>query len=259
MAIANKHLFDKSKTSITNGTITMSTAKTSIIFVAGAWHTEFHVQPILPYLEADGYRVVPVKLRTSGRHDPLPTIQDNIEHIRDVLKAEINAGYRVCLLGHSVSGQSVAAAGSEFLATATSEEKARLVHIIFIACFLNAIRATEGAQWYTIDYTTLWATVNHAYESFYNDMAPEDAQPYVAALDCNRGQMPPENIPDLWKTQVKGTYFLCRKDKAIPPHFQALEAEENGMRLVELDMDHCPFVSKPRELAEELHRALQAE
>ena len=235
----------------------MSTTKTSIIFVAGAWHTEFHIQPITPYLEAYGYRVVPVKLRTSGRHDPSPTVQDNIKQIRDILKAEINAGYGVCLLGHSVSGQSVAAAASEFLASATTEERSRLVHIIFIACFLNAIRACEGAQWYTIDFATMWTTLNLAYESFYNTMSPEAAEPFVAALDSNLAQMPPENIPDLWKTQVKGTYFLCRKDKAIPPERQRPEAEENGMRLIELEMDHCPFVSQPKELTEELHKVLQ--
>lgn len=236
----------------------MSRTETSIIFVAGAWHTEFHMKPITPHLESYGYRVVPVKLPTSGHHDPPPTIQDNIEHIRGILQAEIDAGYRVCLVGHSLSGQSVAAAASAFLAGATAEEKSRLVHIIFIACFLNAIRATEGAQWYTIDFTTMWATVDHAYEAFYNDMSPEAAEPFVAALDSNLAQMPPENIPDLWKTQVKGTYFLCRKDKAIPPDRQVPEAEESGMRLVELDMDHCPFVSKPKELAEEVHKALQA-
>jgi pimeloyl-ACP methyl ester carboxylesterase len=232
--------------------------KTSIIFVAGAWHTEFHVQPIIPYLEAYGYRVVPVKLRTSGNHAPPPTIQDNIKHIGEILKAEIDAGYRVGLLGHSVSGQSVAAAASEFLATATAEERSRLFHIIFIACFLNAIRATEGAQWFTIDFATMQATVESPYESFYNNMSPEAAEPFVAALGSNRAQMPPENIPDLWKTLVKGTYFLCRNDKAVPPDRQRPEAEENGMHLVELDMDHCPFVSQPKELIEELHKVLQA-
>jgi pimeloyl-ACP methyl ester carboxylesterase len=236
----------------------MSTTKTSIIFVAGAWHTEFHIQPIVPYLETYGYRVVPVKLRTSGRHDPPSTVQDtNIKQIKDILKAEIDAGYRVCLLGHSVSGQSVAAAASEFLSAATAEEKSRLVHIIFIACFLNTARAIEGAQWYTIDLTTMCMTVNSAYESFYNTMSPKAAEPFVAALDSNRRQRPLDNIPDLWKTQVKGTYFLCKKDKAVPPERQRPEAEENGMRLIELDMDHCPFVSRPKELTEELHKVLQ--
>lgn len=202
--------------------------------------------------------MVPIKLRTSGQHDPPATIEDNIAHIREILQAEIDAGHRVCLVGHSVSGQSVAAVASEFLASATAEEKSRLFHIVFIACFINAIRATEDAQWYTIDFATMLATVEALYEAFYNNMTREAAEPFVATLDSNRAQMPPDNIPDLWKTQVKGTYFLCKKDNAIPPERQRPEAEESDMRLVEIDMDHCPFVSQPKEFSEELHKALQA-
>ena len=65
-------------------------------------------------------------------------------------------------------------------------------------------------------------------------------------LDSNRAQLPPENISNLWKTQVKGTYFLCRKNMAIPPDLQRPEAKENGMELIELNMDHVPFVSQPK-------------
>ncbi|KAL5349230.1 hypothetical protein ACLOAV_005518 [Pseudogymnoascus australis] len=233
-------------------------AKTSIIFVAGGWHTEFHLQPITPYLEAYGYRVVPVKLRTSGHCDPPPSIKANVTHIRAILQAEIDAGHRVCLVGHSVSGQSVALAANEFLGSASAKESARLVHVIFISCFLNAARATEGSTWFTIDFATMDATVASPYEVFYNSMTPTAAAPFVAALDANRAEMPPEDVGDLWRTRVNGTYFLCRNDKAISPERQRLEAEECGMTLVEIEMDHCPFVSQPREFAEELHKALQA-
>lgn len=233
-------------------------AKTSIIFVAGGWHTEFHVQPITPYLESYGYRVVPVKLPTSGHSDPPPSISANVTHIRGFLQAEIDAGYNVCLVGHSVSGQSVAIAANEFLTCASAEESAKLVHIVFISCFLNAVRATEGLTWYTIDFATMTATVPAPYEAFYNGMSAEAAAPFVAALDANRAEMPPDDVGNLWKTRVKGTYFLCRNDKAIPPERQRLEAEDCGMKLVEIDMDHCPFVSQPGEFAEELHKALQA-
>ncbi|OBT49354.1 hypothetical protein VE00_00400 [Pseudogymnoascus sp. WSF 3629] len=231
-------------------------AKISIIFVAGGWHTEFHLQPITPYLEAYGYRVVPVKLPTSGHHDPPPSIQANVTHIRAILQTEIDAGYSVCLVGHSVSGQSVALAANEFLASASAEESVRLVHIIFISCFLDGIRATEGSTWFTIDFATMDATVASPYEVFYNSMSPEAAAPFVAALDSNRAEMPPD-VGDLWRTKIKGTYFLCRNDKAILPERQRLEAEECGMEIVEIEMDHCPFVSQPGEFAEELHKVLQ--
>ena len=145
-----------------------------MIFVAGAWHTEFHIRPITPYLEAYGYRVVPTKLRPSSRHDPPPTIQDNIQQIRDVLKAGLDAGYHVCLLGQSLAGQFVAAAASEFLATATAEERSRFLHIAFTACLLSeCVPSNGGAQWYTIDSKMMWATVDLPYETFYNSMSPK--------------------------------------------------------------------------------------
>jgi pimeloyl-ACP methyl ester carboxylesterase len=234
-------------------------AKTSIVFVAGGWHTEFHLKPITPYLESYGYRIVPVKLTTStsGQSDPPPSIAANVAHIRGILQAEISAGYSVCLVGHSVSGQSVVLAANEFLASASAEESARLVHIVFISCFLNAARATEGLSWFTIDFATMDATVASPYEPFYSGMSAEAAAPFIAALVGNRAEMPPADYGDLWRG-VKGTYFLCKNDKAIAPERQRLEAEESGMRVVEVEMDHCPFVSQPEEFAEELNKALQA-
>ncbi|OBT56612.1 hypothetical protein VE04_03134 [Pseudogymnoascus sp. 24MN13] len=101
------------------------------------------------------------------------------------------------------------------------------------------------------------ATVTSPYDVFYNGMSPEAAAPFVGALDANRAEMPPD-VGDLWRTKIKGTYFLCKNDKAILPELQRLEAEDCGMEIVQIEMDHCPFVSQPGEFAEELHKALQA-
>lgn len=43
----------------------------------------------------------------------------------------------------------------------------------------------------------------------------------------------------------------------MPPERQRVEAEESGMRVVEVEMDHCPFVSRPREFAEKLNEVLE--
>ena len=234
--------------------------KISIVLVAGGWHTEAHCAPVTPYLEKYGYRVVPLKLRTSGKHDPLPVIQDNVQPIVDTIKAEISAGYKVCLIGHSVSGQSCVLALNSFLSTASPPEKSQIVHLVFISCFLNGMRATAGLDWYTIDFETFWAhlhTPHEIYATFYNDMDREAAQPFIDALDMNRAQLPPDDVPETWK-EVKGTYFLCLKDKAIAPERQRVEAEGSGMRVVEVEMDHCAFVSRPEEFARELHEALEA-
>lgn len=183
----------------------------SIILVAGGWHTEEHVKPVTPYLEAHGYRVVPIKLHTSGQHEPLPVIQDNVAPIVSAIKAEIASGNRVCLIGHSVSGQSCVLAANGFLSVATDTEKANFVHLVFISCFLNGIRATAGLTWYTLDTTDMWAHLrspDEIHSVFYNDMPRAEAEPFIDTLDSNRAQLPPENIPEAWK-QVKGTYFCA--------------------------------------------------
>lgn len=235
------------------------TDKLSIILVVGGWHTTGHAKPVTPYLEEHGYRVVPVALKTSVQHDPLPDIQDNVDPIVSAMKAETAAGNKICVIGHSVSGQSCVLATNKFLVTATAADKSLYVQLVFIACFLNPMRATADLDWYDIDISTMWAhlrTHDEIYNVFYNDMPREEAQPFIDMLDSNRAQMPPENIPDMWK-QVKGTYFLCVKDKAIAPENQRTEAKENGMDLVELDMDHCCFVSRPKDFAAAMHKVLE--
>lgn len=231
----------------------------SIVLVAGAWHTEEHVKPITPYLEQHGYQVVPLKLQTSSRHDPPPVIQDNVAPIVSAIQAEISSGNKVCLVGHSVSGQSCVLAANKFLSTASASEKTQLVHLVFISCFLNGIRATAGLTWYTLDMSTMWANLHspdEIYSVFYNGMPRAEAQPFIDLLDSNRAQLPPDDVPETWK-EVSGTYFLCLKDKAIAPETQRVEAEESGMRVVEVDMDHCCYVSRPKDFAEEMHKVLK--
>lgn len=230
-----------------------------IILVVGAWHVEGHAKPITPYLETHGYRVVPIKLQTSSQHDPPPVIQDNVAPIVAAIKSEISSGNKVCLVGHSVSGQSCVLAANDFLSSASTSEKASFVHIAFISCFLNPVRTLEGADWYDIDFSTMWAhlrTPDEIYSVLYNDMPRGDAQPFIDMLDSNRAQMPPDDIPNTWK-QVPGTYFVCLKDKAVLPERQRLEADDMGMSAVEVDMDHCCFVSRPRDFAEELHKLVR--
>ncbi|KAM0717633.1 hypothetical protein Q7P37_007485 [Cladosporium fusiforme] len=223
-----------------------SASNLSIIFVAGAWHTDFHLSPTLPFLKNRGYRVVPATLRTNLKLEPPPTIQDNIDHIATLIRQEIDAGYQLCIIGHSASGHPCLGAVSKFLETATPAEKQKLKHVILIASFLNAVRACEGLTWYNIDFTTMWADVVDP-GVFYNDMAPDAAKPFVDALVHNRVQMPAD-FSDAWRS-VPGTFVLCKQDLAIPPERQRVEAEEGGMRIVEMEAGHCPFVSRPGELA----------
>ena len=226
----------------------------TIIFVLGGWHNEFHLQPVLPYLQDYGYDVIPITLKTSIKSDPPPVLQDNVDHILSVVRTLVHEGNSFVLVGHSVAGHSITIAANDFLATASPPQRALFKHIVFVACFLDAARIGPHLTWASVDRDSLWVEVHDAHATFYNDMSSEQAQPYVDALTANRAQWPPE-ISDQYK-QVQGTFFQCSNDHAIPPDIQRLEAQEASMRLVELNSDHVPFVSHPRELSAELHKTI---
>ncbi|KAK4508171.1 hypothetical protein PRZ48_001909 [Zasmidium cellare] len=238
-------------------------SKPSIIFVPGAWHSEVHVQPFVGPMEQLEYRVVPVVLESNKR---LVLWDENVKVILHAIQAEVEAGHKVCVVGHSVSGISVVLALSKFFETASAEQKQQIVQVLFIACFFDAIRSTSEIDWYDLNFDTGVPNLGEAKlirpaeEVFYNDMPATEAKPFVAALKMNTAQMPPEDLVERVKIVRAGCkricYFVCLKDKAIAPKFQRLEAEEAGFEAVEIDQDHCPMVTQPKTLADEFHKVL---
>lgn len=52
---------------------------------------------------------------------------------------------------------------------------------------------------------------------------------------------------------VPCSYILCREDRAIQPEWSRRAARERlGVQAIELSGGHCPYVSRPSELAEAL-------
>lgn len=235
----------------------------TVIFIPGAWHSESHVQPLIEPMDKLGHRVLPVMLESNKR---LASWDENVKVILQAIQTEIDAGHRICVVGHSISGISVVLALSQFLVSATAEHKLQVVQVLFIACFFDVVRATSKQDWYEIDFDTgvpnlgLANTIRPTQDVFYNDMPAAEAEPFVAALKMNTAQMPPQGLAErveLVKAGFKRVcYFVCLRDKAIPVEFQRMEAEEAGFQAVEIDLDHCPMVSQPQILANELHKVL---
>jgi hypothetical protein len=239
----------------------MSSSQTSVILVAGAWHTAFHGEPIRPFLERNGYHYMPVQLESSKKTRPSP--EANWVTISQHIKSEVALGRKVCIIGHSVAGMSVVGGVHMFLESATADEASKLVNVSFLASFLNPARTLDECKWYTVDYDRMEAIlVVPVAPVFYNDMLAEEAQPFVDALESSWVAPPPDHQSQWWariKKEVPSYhYFLCTKDMAIPPKFQYMEAAEIGATLVELDMDHCPIVSRPKEFVDELCKVLSS-
>lgn len=217
-------------------------------------------------MERLGHRVLPVTLISNIR---LASLDENVKAILEAIEAEIAAGHKVCVVGHSISGVSVVLALSQFLNTATAEQKSRIVQVLFIACFFDAPRSTAKLDWSEVNFDTGSAGLGEAKitrpaeKVFYNDMPAVEAARFVAGLEMHTVEMAPEDLAErvrLVKAGFERTcYLVCLKDNAIPVEFQRMEAEEAGFPAVEIEVDHCPMVSQPQTLANEIHKILSVE
>ena len=205
----------------------------TILLGSGAWHTEFHIQPVIPHFEKLGYHVVPCPLYTSGVKDPKPTFQDDVDHIVKPVKAEIDAGRSVCLISHSTAANRGCEALNQFFASATPEQKARIVHFVFVAAFLNNTRHLNDSfesGWLEVDFDAGFSYCKDPGRVFYNDMSLEDSKPFRDALQAqNLSALPDFTLNEGWR-QAPATYLLCKEDKALDEKYQRMEAEENAMR-----------------------------
>ena len=64
--------------------------------------------------------------------------------------------------------------------------------------------------------------------------------------------------PERWGSLPR-TYVECTEDRTIPISSQRrMQAMSPGARVVTLDADHSPYLSRPVELADALERAIPA-
>ncbi|KAK8022545.1 hypothetical protein PG993_013312 [Apiospora rasikravindrae] len=77
-----------------------SHTKPTFVLVSGAWHGTGYWAKVVAGLESEGYRVVPVALR-SASPDPDITFLDDLTAVRDVIRGEVTQGCDVVVVAHS--------------------------------------------------------------------------------------------------------------------------------------------------------------
>lgn len=254
----------------------------SVILVLGAWHVLLHAEPLRPFIEDAGYRFVPISLPSVGISQPRPTWLDDVETIHKTITSEAEAGRSVCLILHSYAGIPGREAVNRFLSASGGGQHSALERIIFLAGHLDnfekeVMKAHYGKM---IRHENGYNYINDPYSSFYNNMSEEEAQPFVDAIqpqtfplvsadtgdagDIKHGEpkIPsPNQRPKVSSRQwmaVPSTYFVCTMDNGLLPEYSRTEVQKHdGMGLVEMNWDHCPMVSRPKELAETINRVVQ--
>jgi pimeloyl-ACP methyl ester carboxylesterase len=225
-----------------------------MVLVHGSYHGAWCWDFLRPELERLGHEVTTVDLPIS---DPA---LGAAEYAQIVAKA-IPKGSSPILVGHSMAG----------LVIPLIPALRPVRRLVFLTAFLpspgmsaNEQRAAEPidgrVQPRTAEWTDLgddvWAVgPNTATELFYGDAKPSVARWASARLRPQCYRVMKEVTPlDAWPDTERAA-IVCRADRALNPDWARTASRERlGVEAVELEGQHSPFLTRPAELAQVLHR-----
>jgi pimeloyl-ACP methyl ester carboxylesterase len=219
------------------------------VLVHGAWHGSWEWDEVASLLEAEGHRVIAVDL-------PRTTLDDNVAAVRAAVES---ADDPVLLVGRSAGGMWI---------TQTAEVvPERIAKLVYVAAFLpgdgqslNDLAAGDIAQSNLIvDVEAGTAVVAEAvhregsYGECTDDVAAAASARRVPEAIAQFGT--PVRITEERAGSVPRVYIECLRDNAIVIERQrAMHAARPCAQVLTIDTDHCPSLSRPRELAEQLLR-----
>jgi len=229
---------------------------TTFLLVHGAWHGAWCWDRLVPALADRGHRGVAIDLPAHGE-DLVPPWRASLRaYSRRVREAAAALAERPVLLGHSMGGLAISQAAAD-----GPDEFAGLVYL----CAFVPAPGESLASLGRLDRDSLvpksvrlgWSgpriRAARAKAVFYGSCSDADAQWAAARLR-----------PDPWRPLVQGhrpqhpiripkVYVECTQDRAISLHRQRAMADRFEFeRIVTMDTDHSPFLSRPDELAAHL-------
>jgi pimeloyl-ACP methyl ester carboxylesterase len=236
-----------------------------IVLVHGAFSDSSVWERVLPGLRDRGHEAHALDLPGAGDDSRTPlsevTLGAYASHICDALAQ----GPPAVLVGHSMGGVAVTQAAAEC--------PDRVDRLIYVAAFIPA----DGESLLDLTHLPEGADDQVQANLVVEGDPPVGRLPPPAARDalfgcCDEeqaawgvahvGRQPlaplqqPVTIDPGRKARYEAlprAYVMCRQDRAIPPALQRLMCERAGCEpVVELDTDHCPWVSRVDELVEAL-------
>jgi pimeloyl-ACP methyl ester carboxylesterase len=230
------------------------------VLVHGSWHAGWCWYKLKARLEASGHKVLAPDLPGLGLdHTPFDAVTLALwrDRVCDVVKAQTD---RVILVGHSRGGIVV------------SEVAERVSGRIRTLVYLSAFLARDGQSLFDVlsapndsevpanitmskDRMAVSINLEAVRSAFYGECSDEDValarsllQPEPAAPLGTPVHVTEENFG-----RVPRVYIECLRDRAIPlPLQRAMLAETPCRRVLSIDTDHSPFLSRPDELSAHL-------
>lgn len=227
------------------------------VLVHGAWHGAWCWEKVVPLLEAEGHGVDAVDLPGHGGNPATPAEMTLEAYGREVAARVEAAGEPVVLVGHSMGGMAITQA-AEYVPE-------RIAALVYVCAFLPAsgqsllqladndpdalvlpnLQVDEEAGICVVAEDARTAC-------FYGECTPEDAAAASARLvpESLAAFAVPAEISEERAGSVRRLYVECLRDRAISIAKQReMQAARPCERVLTIDTDHSPFLSRPDELA----------
>jgi pimeloyl-ACP methyl ester carboxylesterase len=237
-----------------------------MVLVHGAFGSAACWDRVAPGLQAAGHDVEAIDLPGAG-DDPTPVAEVTLDRYAQRVCEALSDGPPAVLVGHSMGGMVITQAAAR-----CPEQLDRLV---YVAAFVPV----DGQS--LIDLTQLPEGAGDAVQA---NLVVEGDPPVATMADAAAREALFHCCDDeraAWAISVRGSqpvapfthpvrlhgptseefaalpraYVMCLQDKAIRPALQRLMLTAAGCDpVIEIDTDHCPWASRPDELAAALNR-----
>jgi pimeloyl-ACP methyl ester carboxylesterase len=215
-------------------------AESSIVLVHGSFFSSWTWIPVLERLNLHDVAVTAIEL-------PLTSLADDAVVLREAIATASKVG-PVTVVCHSYTGITAAVAGHG------------AQHIVHIAARMPAIGESQSElnkDWGNPEFRSCFEfaedgtmSLTDGADAYLFNRSPHSLTQYAMG---NRRSMKSE-IPSspienpAWKT-MKSSYLICSDDKAVRLEQQRMRAEWADYS-IEIDCDHSPFFSVPKQTAD---------
>jgi pimeloyl-ACP methyl ester carboxylesterase len=237
------------------------------VLIHGGFHGRWCWSRTIPELENLGHEAIAIDIPGHGeRADEKATMAGRLDAVLAVLQPGD------VLVGHSGGGLEI---------TRAADAAPQLVsHLVYLAAALplegrlmqeSLVYRDDGVTTTDYDVTGMlqhlrfgddgsmaFADVEGARELFYHDCdettarwAFEQLTPELAGDTATT----PISIPRFWAAEIPRSFIVCLQDRAQPRWLADVTARRLGVKALEIDASHSPFLSRPVELAQLLVEA----
>ncbi|KAE8380331.1 Alpha/beta hydrolase fold-1 [Aspergillus bertholletiae] len=235
--------------------------KPTLILAPGAWYPSSAFDPLIAQLAPHGYTCQTVSFPSIQQATEVQDLSADINAVRALVEAAVNASQEVIIVSHSWSGLPVNSAlkGLSRVERQKEGREGGVTKLIFISAFLpdigeSLIGAFGGVppEWYVMNVENATVTADDPYTLFFHDVP--DGREWAKTLRPHAWATKNSPATGTAYVHIPAAYLLCEKDRAIPLFVQELMVEKARQKGASVETEkiqtaHTPWLVDPDRVA----------